>query len=63
MQKTLIDPFELASRTLPVPHVVAPLAPSAINARPPVPTEAEQLPTWMPRAEAWAHVRFWCSEE
>jgi hypothetical protein len=61
MQKTLIDPFELASRTLPVPHAAAPLAPGAVHARPQRPIEERS--TWMPRAEAWAHVRFWCSEE
>ena len=61
MQKTLIDPFELASRTLPMPHAVVPLAPAAVDGRPARPIE--EPPTWMPRAEAWAHVRFWCSEE
>jgi hypothetical protein len=61
MQKTLIDPFELASRTLQMPHAVAPRTPAAADALPKLPVEERS--TWMPRAEAWAHVRFWCSEE
>jgi hypothetical protein len=65
MQKTLIDPFELASRTLPVPSL-APV-PEELNITPNDPAAEESSvvppPGRTPRAEAWSRVRCWCSED
>jgi hypothetical protein len=65
MQKTLIDPFELASRTLPVPSLAP--APEEPHAKAIDPAAEEDLvvppPARTPRAEAWARVRCWCSED
>jgi hypothetical protein len=68
MQKTLIDPFELASRTLPAPFAAMAKGPQidpVAAPQPPADEAAEEKPqpTRVPRAEAWARVRCWCSEE
>jgi hypothetical protein len=82
MHKTLIDPFELASRSVPTADGLiggrwaagglmsghraagagAPPRQSGIQARSEEPV-AEPRQSWVPRREAWARVRCWCSEE
>ena len=65
MQKTLIDPFELASRTFPLPA----LAPApeehdtTANDRAAEEKRVGPPPARTPRGEAWARVRCWCSED
>jgi hypothetical protein len=65
MQKTLIDPFELASRTLSAQRAAIPPthtdADDAVDASHEA-AAAEQRKT-TPPSEPWARVRFWCSED
>jgi hypothetical protein len=61
MQKTLIDPFELASRMLPSSSSAAAPRPKVAQVRKEEPVE--KRPIWVPRGEAWARARCWCSEE
>ncbi|HEY8087393.1 MAG TPA: hypothetical protein VIF09_06100 [Polyangiaceae bacterium] len=60
--QTLIDPFELASRTLPVPP--PPVRPIALTlADLDVQVEAEEPPPRRPSADSCGRVRCWCSED
>ena len=61
MQKTLIDPFELAAQMLPGSHGPVPPKRSLVQTRKVEPADLQ--PNWAPRGEAWSRVRCWCSEE
>jgi hypothetical protein len=63
MQKTLIDPFELASVLLPTAKAPAPPDSSVAEALQGEPVETRTQTYWVPRGEAWARARCWCSEE
>jgi hypothetical protein len=63
MQKTLIDPFELALRMLPASPSPAPPKHSQVQVRQEEPVEARTEWNPVPRGEAWARVRCWCSED
>jgi hypothetical protein len=62
MQKTLIDPFELASVLLPNARSAA-MPPRQSGVQPRQEQTADRRPNWVPRGEAWARVRCWCSED
>ena len=58
--QTLIDPFELASRTLPVPPPVRPVALTLADVDVLV---EEEPPARRPSADSCGRVRCWCSED